>query len=149
MKLAHVDARRTLEGLEHLHAGVLQAIGLTMRGAIAAAEGSAKGTDRFRDRSGKTRQSVKGEYRGLYQGGFVTAGGAAAFLENGTRAHEIHARSASALRFVVNGQTFFRRMVRHPGTVPRPFMAEAAQRGALAASYAAELYIGEAIRRAR
>lgn len=47
------------------------------------------------------------------------------YVENGTRAHAIVARKRKALRFVQNGEVVFRRRVWHPGTWPRPFMAEA------------------------
>lgn len=47
------------------------------------------------------------------------------YVENGTRPHAIVARRRKALRFVQNGEVFFRRSVWHPGTWPRPFMAEA------------------------
>lgn len=142
-----VDASRTLSGLANLEAGVMQAIGLTMRSAIEATEQSAKSTELFKDKSGKTRQSIKGEYHGVQAGGFVQAGGASKFLENGTRAHVIMGRPL--LRFVVNGETIYRRMVRHPGTAERPFMREARAVGERAADYGGDFFIGEAIRRAR
>jgi len=45
----------------------------------------------------------------------------ALFIEYGTRPHPIIARRRRALRFVVNGQTLFRRKVMHPGTRPYKF----------------------------
>jgi hypothetical protein len=45
----------------------------------------------------------------------------ASFIEYGTRPHPIIARRRRALRFVVNGQTLFRRKVMHPGTRPYKF----------------------------
>lgn len=147
MTAVAVESRAALRGLETLSAGVVQAIELTLRSAVAAAEGSAKGTERFKDRSGDTRGSIHGEAHGLT--GFVQAGGAARFLENGTPPHIIRARNASVLRFEVAGRVLFRRMVRHPGTAPRPFMHDAAERGAIAAEYGAEEFLNYAIARAR
>lgn len=147
--MIEVDAERTLAGLANLEAGIMQAIGLTMRSAIEATEQSAKSTTRFKDKSGETRRSIRGQYRGVAQGGFVQAGGASKFLENGTRPHAIMARGGGLLRFVVNGETIYRRMVRHPGTAERPFMHEARAIGEKAVEYGAEYFISEAIRRAR
>lgn len=142
-----VDGRRTLEGLELLEAGVVQAIGLTMRAAVKDAEKAARGTVLWKDRTGGTRETIKGEWRGIGAGGFVKAGGASAFLENGTRAHVI--RGNPILRFVVNGQVLFRRMVRHPGTKPRPFMREARNIGELSVLFHAQAFLGAAIARSR
>ena len=119
---------------------------MTGRGAVAAAEGSARGTDKFHDQSGGTRASIRSEVFGLE--GFVSAGGAAGFIEWGTAPHLIVAHG-QALRFTVNGQTLYRKMVNHPGTRERPFMREAAERGAIAAEYGAEFFVGAAIRGAR
>ncbi len=52
----------------------------------------------------------------------------AAFVENGTKPHTIEPRHASVLRFVQNGAVRFSRSVNHPGTAPRPFMAQAQDR---------------------
>ena len=144
--MIQVAARGTLAGLELLEAGIIQAIGLTMRSGIQAAEASAKGTTLWKDKSGGTRGSIRGELQG-FASGFVIAGGASRFLESGTRPHVIVGKPV--LRFVVNGQTLFRRMVHHPGTAERPFMTEARRIGEQAVAYGAEYFVGEAIRRAR
>lgn len=47
------------------------------------------------------------------------------FVEHGTPRHDIHPRRAKMLRFEWGGTMIFRRHVVHPGTKPRPFMAEA------------------------
>ena len=149
MKLVSAEVHKALDGLEMLRAGIVQAINLTGRHSVADTAKAAKATAYWKDRSGETRASIRGEWLGSSAGGFVSAGGMARFLENGTRAHEIWARRAKALRFVMNGQVVFRIMVHHPGTQPRPFMLVAARIGARAALYYGELFIGEAIRRSR
>ena len=142
----NIDGAGTRRGLDVLEAGIVQAIGLTLRSAVTAAEASAKATTRFHDKTGGTRQSIRGQVTGNH--GFVRADGAAHFLEWGTAPHFIAAKNASALRFTVGGQTIFRKSVHHPGTRERPFMREARERGEMAAMYGAEEYIGYAIARA-
>ena len=144
-KLA-VDGRATLAGLELLEAGIVQASGLALRAGIKAAEESAKGTRLFKDKSGKTRESIRGVVES-YRAGFVEAGGMSRLLESGTRPHLIYGKPM--LRFEINGAVFYRRMVRHPGTAERPFMREARERGEIALAYGAEYFVGEAIARAR
>ncbi len=146
MTVARVESSRFRSGLSLLQAGLHQAATLTLRSAVTAAVDSAKHSTRFKDASGATRASIHGEVFG--QRGFVTAGGSARFLENGTRPHLIVA-SGRAIRFVVNGTAIFRKWVKHPGTKPRPFMAEARERGIMAAEYGAEVFVGAAIRNAR
>ncbi len=68
----------------------------------------------------------------------------AAFVENGTRPHTIEARRKTTLRFVQNGAVRFSRIVHHPGTKPRPFMAQAQDR----ATPLLERLMGEAFVRA-
>ncbi len=46
----------------------------------------------------------------------------AAAIDQGSKAHLIVARRASALRFMWKGQLMFRRWVWHPGTRPRKFL---------------------------
>lgn len=137
-------ARRGLTRLEH---ALERAATLTLQAAVAAAKASAKGTDEFRDRSGKTRRSIQGGTVGPYLG-FVEAGGAAGFLEHGTAPHLIVAHGR-ALRFEAAGQVLYRQWVQHPGTRPRPFMREAATVGRVAAEWAAEVYVRQAIESAR
>ena len=67
----------------------------------------------------------------------------AGFVEFGTRPHAIEARRKSTLRFVQNGAVRFARIVHHPGTKPRPFMAQAQER----ATPLLERLMGEAVQR--
>jgi hypothetical protein len=146
MSAPTVDGRATREQLVFMAAAVRQAVGLTLRAAKDAAVRSAKESTRFANQSGETRSSIRGEIVGL--GGFVQAGGSARLLENGTRPHTIVAHG-KALRFTVNGATLFRRVVHHPGTKARPFMAEARERAIQAAEWGAEIFIGPALRGGR
>lgn len=59
-----------------------------------------------------------------YVGTNVAYGGA---WEFGSRAHDIVAKNALALRFEIGGQVFFRRRVHIPAQSPRPFLAPALQ----------------------
>jgi hypothetical protein len=143
---AHVA--KTIASLHAMSLRIVQAAQLTLVGAVEAAEASAKATTLFKDRSGKTRASIKATIRvsGLsgVRGRVVTRG-AAVFLENGTRAHTITARNGGMLRFFVNGSAVYRRSVQHPGTAARPFMATARHFGEMAIEFWSEIYINRAI----
>ena len=141
-----IDGKATRHDLEILRAGIHQAAGLALRSVVDATAKDAKSTTLFHDQSGDTRASIHGDIEEPGRYGFVIAGGASRFLEAGTAPHEIVARNASALRFVINGQTFFRHSVHHPGTAERPFMQQARDRGELYAAYAFEHFIDFAIR---
>jgi HK97 gp10 family phage protein len=45
----------------------------------------------------------------------------AGYVLHGTPPHIIQARAARTLRYVKQGQTYFRYQVHHPGTKPNPF----------------------------
>ena len=81
-------------------------------------------------RTGHTRSTIRA-HEARVSGPFrigteVTAGGAAVYLERGTRPHIIRARRAHALHFNWHGREVFFKSVHHPGTRARPFMSEAA-----------------------
>lgn len=95
----------------------------------------ARSTRLFRDRSGLLRRSIlRAPVSGSFVGGSlrseVGAGNVryAAFVHDGTRAHEIRPRRRKTLRFVSGGGFVFARRVHHPGTSPRPFIREAVER---------------------
>lgn len=133
----------TRESLLILQAGLHQAAQLALRDTIKVAVDEAKGTTLWKDQRPLTRSTIHAE---VGQGkGRLIAGGASRFLEDGTRPHRIIAVNGRALRFMVNGNQIFRRAVNHPGTAPRPFLAYARDRAAIAASYAADLYVSYAI----
>lgn len=110
---------------------------VALRRTVQLAETTAKTSRLYKSHTYKLRESIKGEVFGGFGG--VTGAGAvggrvtasapyAAFVESGTKAHDIFPRRKTVLRFVQNGAVRFARHVRHPGTAPRPFMAEAKAR---------------------
>lgn len=144
--VARVDARETIRQLGELGRSFRRVTDGVVAAGVFAAEKAANGTALWRDRSGKTRASIVAEPVGAY-GGKVTARGAAHYLELGTGPHVI--RGNPFLRFEVGGVVFFRRSVHHPGTSPRPFMAEAALVGERAMRFEAERLLAEFSRSAR
>lgn len=56
----------------------------------------------------------------------------AGFIDKGTQPHLIRAKNSGVLAFQSGGRTVFRRVVRHPGTAPRPFVAVAMASGQMA-----------------
>lgn len=105
------------------------ATALKMAGSMATAH--AKATDLFKDRSGTLRNSIAFEGpTGTFAGGdmVVTVSAGAPhglWVEKGTRAHDIKPKYRQALRWPVQGGFGFAKIVRHPGTTPRPFLDEA------------------------
>lgn len=53
-----------------------------------------------------------------------TTSGYGKFVDEDTKAHTIRARRAKFLRFEINGEVFFRKEVRHPGTKGQHFKAK-------------------------
>jgi hypothetical protein len=142
---ATVSGARTREGLQNLKAGIQQAVAMAVRGAIQATETHAKGTDKYRDRSGATRASTKGRYLGGGRG-FVRAGGAMRFLENGHRAFTIR---GPLMVFQVGGRTIFTRSVKIPRLKGLHVMRDARRQGEVALSVQAQYYVHHAIQHAR
>lgn len=98
-----------------------------------------KGVARKTGNTGRTIQRGRADADSVT----VTAEGAAVYLEKGTRAHDIRARRARALRFAATSggrrltgtprrgaSVVFARSVRHPGTQAQPFMRPAAEKAA-------------------
>lgn len=94
----------------------------------------ARRTTSFRDRSGALRRSIlRGPVEGSVAGGDLRlemrAGGSglayAAAIHDGSRPHDIRPSRRRALRFVRGSDFVFARVVRHPGTAPRPFLDQA------------------------
>lgn len=85
--------------------------------AIRTAPGSMGSTIRAQIRSGPG---------GDFQGVIRVSHPAAIYVVNGTRAHQIRPRRpGGVLRFTVNGQVVFARLVNHPGNKPNDFLRQA------------------------
>lgn len=140
-----IDASKFLDSWNDLQASIRNAASQALRETVKAAETSARTTTRFKDKTGGTRQSIKGAT--FMMNGSVTAGGAARFLENGTSPHIISAKRGRMLAFQINGSWVHRKRVRHPGTRPRPFMADAQEVGRKALEYGLDYFISFAIRK--
>jgi hypothetical protein len=137
-----VNGSGTRSDLRDLQAAIHGALHQALRSAVDAATESAKSTTLFNDQTGATRGSIHGEVEG--DAGFVEAGGAAGFLENGTPPHRIEGNPV--LAFEMNGSVVFARYVDdHPGTAERPFMSEAQRVGEQTAAYAVDFFVGYAI----
>jgi hypothetical protein len=130
-------------------------IGVLRASRIAAQEGAAwaKSFGKFQDRTGNLRGNIRAKYVSGNQNGskwsIVSPEKYSAFVEKGTKPHEIWPKAQNgfsgptkrgqsrradndvgvgrghALRWVVGGQSFFAKMVKHPGAKPHPFMMPA------------------------
>lgn len=80
------------------------------------------------ERTGKLRGSIKRRLSlARLEGEIAPTVPYAVYVEYGTRAHMIRPVRASALRFEVEGEVVFAKLVRHPGTKPQPFVRETAE----------------------
>ena len=140
-----IDAQAFKASMSDLVIDVQYAATLAIKAAVGAAEASAKGTRLYTDGTGLLRQKTQGTASGIT--GKLTADTKyARFVESGTRPHVIAAKGGT-LSFVANGARRFAKVVNHPGTTARPFMAEAAVVGQTTLEYAAESFISDAITR--
>lgn len=125
--------------LNDLHAALLNNAHQALKSALAAAKAHAKASTLFKDGpQAVLRNSVDEKLDGPFEGRVFAGAKHGKFVEDGTRPHIIAAKG-KALRFVIQGQTFFRKVVHHPGTQARPFMGEAADVGEQTLDYGLEL----------
>lgn len=101
--------------------GVIQ----VLSDAAKFAKLNAQSSQKFQDRTGKLRASIKTAGGGL-KTRIESRTPYSLFVEAGTKPHTISARSGM-LSFVIAGRRIFKRSVKHPGTSPRPFMGDAAE----------------------
>lgn len=109
---------------------------LRARGGIAHRRLSRK-TERVADIARREAPGSMGRYvdwrvtegPGGLQGVVTCDHPAVRFVLEGTRPHLIRPRRARALRFEVDGQVVFTRLVRHPGSRPNPFLQRALRLG--------------------
>lgn len=140
-----IDAGATLVALEGLELKIRAAAYTALEGAVKDGVSSAKESKLFKDVTGATRASVSGSVDRSTARGIVVAGGAARWLESGTRPHRIEAKG-KALAFSMNGEMMFRKVVDHPGTAARPFMQQARDQAERSLDYYAEMFINEAVK---
>ena len=128
---------------ERLRGEILKALERT----VELAASYAKAGLQYNHRTYGLRKSITwGTQLGTSQASGILRASApyAHFVEFGTKPHTIEARRKKTLRFVQNGAVRFARIVRHPGTAPRPFMAQAQERSLPLL----ERLMGEAVARA-
>jgi len=80
----------------------------------------------FKRRTGKLHRSIQWDKRSENRMQIFTASNVryASFVNDGTRPHDIVAKGG-ALKFQADGETVFRKRVRHPGTRPTLFFESA------------------------
>jgi hypothetical protein len=133
--------------LRDLYAGILNNAHQALVIAVHAAKESATSTTLFNDVTGETRANIREEMTAPLKGKVTAQGKVAVFLNEGTNPHEIRAKRGGKLRFQVQGQTVFARIVHHPGTRPRPFMDQAAEFGEQVLDYGLDDFTDRAIAR--
>lgn len=145
MSIGKVDSRGARRSLSRLAENIADAATKALTDAVEAGKTSARETKMFQDRTGGTRRSIVGDvvvFGRLGARGTVVARGAAIYLENGTRPHDIN-------RSVLIPGVGWRYIKRHPGTFARSFMSEARNVASMTAAYRAETYTQQAIARYR
>ncbi len=144
MSIAKIDSSAARQSIKRMMAGIEDAAHTSLVEAKNEMVRSAKGTKFFKDRTGRTRDSIHGQINGL--SGFVECGGASGWLEFGTRPHYI-LPNGKALRFVMNGQVMIRSYVFHPGTHPLRFIEMARNSAERTLNYLIEYRVGRVITR--
>lgn len=118
----------------HALRGLLGEIEWAVRDAVETggkvAELAARQTTAWKDRSGKTRKSIRFSLWKQGYGFKLTGKGASTYLEHGTAAHLITSEKGKMLRFVIGGTVFYRREVYHPGTKATFYLEHATVEGA-------------------
>ena len=123
-------ARHALRGLlGQMESDVREAVETGAR----VAELAARGTDQWKDRSGKTRKSIRAKVTKRGFGFQIRGAGASLYLEHGTAPHVISAKGPPGprmLRFVIGGSVIYRRSVYHPGTKATFYLEHSVVEGA-------------------
>jgi hypothetical protein len=140
-----IDMRDFEHGWAQLLADLRNGAHQALVAAIKAAHDNARTTNLFKDGpDAKLRNSI---VMGIDtpMRGHVSAGGRRApyaqYVENGTPPHDIKPKGGKTLRFEVAGEVLFRKVVHHPGTAERPFMARAQAVGAQTLDYGLEIML--------
>lgn len=133
MSIVTIDSSGLRSKLAALSGALEYAATVATREAAKAASEKARASRLFVDRTGELRRSITARSGLVVRGGVgsmvLAAAKHAVFVEKGTRAHFITPRPGGMLRFQVHGHWVSARVVRHPGTLARPFMGYASVYG--------------------
>lgn len=131
MLVITLEVEALLGSLEHFDRALDHRLGVWMQQALDDVAARAKQTTTFTDRTGALRASIgtsgpEGSWSGAGLSGEVAAGAPyAAAIEFGSRPHDIVPIHRKVLRWPGEGGFRYSRRVRHPGTEPRRFLADA------------------------
>ena len=139
-----IDTKQFTRHIEGINGRLRENVRSALEKTVDTAEAFAKSTTLFRVRTGGLSKGFHKFFVGMQEGRLTSTAEHSSFLEEGTRPHIIRAKNVKVLRFVQNGAVRFAKFVRHPGTKPRPFMQQAADR----TKPLFERLIGEAIQKA-
>jgi len=129
----NVDASSALRHLDMVERRILDAARIGIADVAKIAYRAARETTLFKDRTGELRGTLDVVDSGAYRKRVIARSLHANYVEDGTKPHVILPKTAGGLlRFVIAGRVVFARKVNHPGTQPRPFMANAAAAGSQA-----------------
>ncbi len=126
-----VDVEAVVKAVDRARDNLARNVPLALQLSADLVAGQAKTVHDYTDRSGMLTNSIAPDMvEGTFEGGnlsVVVAAGAAygLFVEKGTRPHTIKPRYRRMLRWPAEGGFVFARKVRHPGTEPRHFLANA------------------------
>jgi len=81
-----------------------------------------------RVKTGKLRRSIRAVKKGMFEHVVEARTDYAAYVEFGTRAHDIFPKRKQFLHFFVDDKEIFTKHVRHPGTLPFPFLRPSIER---------------------
>jgi hypothetical protein len=141
-----IDAIAFIRDMVVIERRVLDAARLGIAEVVRVAKRNADETTLYKDRTGRLRGSSQIVDTGAYMKRLIWRALYAAYVAGGTKPHEIRAKYAAALRFVVAGKVIFAKKVKHPGTAKRPFDVNAAMAGQQAASVIFEERVDEAVK---
>jgi len=121
------------------------AIGEALEAAENAARNAIKATTKRR--TGALEDKLQGVMLSTTSGKFFALAEHARYIDEGTPPHIIAAKGGRWLRFEQAGTVMFRRVVRHPGTKPRPFVASAQASGQMALRNTLNQIVNQMVRR--
>ncbi|RPH72011.1 hypothetical protein EHM76_06005 [bacterium] len=126
-----VNVEGTKRALDRLLFDLKEAAGEAMADCLVASEAAALAAIKAQTkrRTGDLEDKLVAVQISPMSGKLFDTSEHAEFIDKGTVAHVIRAKKARALAFQVAGAMVFRRVVNHPGTKARPFVAPAMAAG--------------------